>query len=67
MAMDNYWFNAIYSLTPTVVVGVIFAFVIRSIIKMDSSERKAWKKIEQEERARAEDRRTAKSNDGLKQ
>jgi hypothetical protein len=60
MNMDNYWFNAVYSLTPTIAVGVIFVFVMRSIIKLDSRERKAFKKIEEEERERAAQRRAAR-------
>lgn len=52
MNMDNYWFNAIYSLAPTVLVGLIFLVIMRSIIKADSQERKVKKRIEEEERAR---------------
>ena len=52
MGMDNFWFNAIYSLAPTVLVGAIFFIIMRSIIKADSHERKARAKVEVEERAR---------------
>ncbi|WP_440711680.1 hypothetical protein [Herbiconiux sp. YIM B11900] len=50
MGMDNYWFNAIFSVTPTILVGGIFVIIIRSIIKADTHERKARAKIEAEER-----------------
>ena len=49
-----FWTNAVYSLAPTVLVGLIFWFVMRSIIRSDRSERKAYAKIEAEERAKLE-------------
>lgn len=49
----EFWPNAILSLVPTVFVGLLFWFVVRAIIRMDSSERKAAAKIEAEERAKA--------------
>ncbi|RLP68539.1 hypothetical protein D9V29_13675 [Mycetocola manganoxydans] len=54
--MDNYWFNAIFSVVPTLVVGLFFWFVMRSIIRMDRTERKAYARIEAEERAKLEAR-----------
>ncbi|GHD51960.1 hypothetical protein [Mycetocola manganoxydans] len=56
MNMDNYWFNAIFSVVPTLVVGLFFWFVMRSIIRMDRTERKAYARIEAEERAKLEAR-----------
>lgn len=50
--MDEYWMNAIGSLIPTLLVGVIFWLVMRSIIRMDRTERKVYARIEAEERAR---------------
>lgn len=49
-----FWTNAVYSLAPTVLVGLIFWFVMRAIIRSDRSERKAYAKIEAEERAKLE-------------
>lgn len=46
------WNNAILTLTPTVLVGLIFWFVMRAIIRADRTERKVKSKIEAEERIR---------------
>lgn len=50
--MDDYWTAALWALTPTVVVLGIFIFVMRGILRIDRSERKAYAKIEAEERAK---------------
>ncbi|SDS09343.1 hypothetical protein [Microterricola viridarii] len=50
--MDNFWVNAVFSLVPTLLVGAIFWLVMRSIIRMDRTERKVYARIEAEERAR---------------
>jgi len=50
--MDSFWVNALYSLAPTVVVGLIFWLVMRSILHADRTERKVYARIEAEERAR---------------
>ncbi|PZF62087.1 hypothetical protein DEI92_00785 [Curtobacterium sp. MCBD17_034] len=42
----------IFSLTPTVVVGLVFWFVMRAIIRADRTERATYAKLEREERAR---------------
>jgi hypothetical protein len=44
----------IFALTPTVIVGAVFWFVMRAIIRADRTERSAYSKIEAEERARYE-------------
>ena len=44
--------NALWSITPTVLIGLIFWFVLRSIIRADRTERGVYAKIEAEERAR---------------
>ncbi len=44
----------IFALTPTVVVGLIFWFVMRAIMRADRTERSAYAKVEAEERARFE-------------
>jgi len=50
--IENYWLNALYSLAPTVLVGLIFWFVMWAIIRADRNERGAYAKIEAEERAK---------------
>lgn len=45
--------NAVWSLIPTVVIGLFFWLVLRSIIRADRNERRAYQRIEDEERAKA--------------
>ncbi|GGI43005.1 hypothetical protein GCM10010988_41880 [Cnuibacter physcomitrellae] len=52
MSMNDYWFNAVYSVTPTILVGLIFWFTMRAILKSDSRERKVYAKIKEQERAK---------------
>lgn len=49
--MDEYVSAVIWSLLPTLVVSVLFVFVLRGILRMDRTERRAYAKIEAEERA----------------
>lgn len=58
--LDNFWANAAYSLAPTVLVGLIFWFVMRAIIRADRTERKVYSEIEVQERAKFDAERTAK-------
>ncbi|PYY53157.1 hypothetical protein DEJ17_15260 [Curtobacterium sp. MCSS17_011] len=44
----------VFALTPTIVVGLIFWFVMRAIMRADRTERAAYAKVEAEERARFE-------------
>ena len=50
--IDNYWGAVIWSLAPTILLGVIFWVVMRSILRADRTERKVYAEIEAEERAR---------------
>ncbi|ANJ27958.1 hypothetical protein [Agromyces aureus] len=50
--MDEFWANAIWSLAPTVLIGLIFWFVMRAILRADRTERAAYAQIEAEERAK---------------
>ena len=50
--LENFWANAIYSLVPTILLGLVFWFVLRSIIRADRTERKVYAEIEAEERKR---------------
>lgn len=42
----------LWSLAPTVAIVVIFWWVMRSILRMDRTERRAYNRIEAEERAK---------------
>ena len=37
----EFWWNALYSLAPTVLIGLVFWFIMRAIIRSDRSEREA--------------------------
>lgn len=50
--MDEYWAAVVWSLLPTVVVLGLFVFVLRSILRMDRTERRVYGEIEAEERAK---------------
>ncbi|HEY9498017.1 MAG TPA: hypothetical protein VIQ78_03245 [Terrimesophilobacter sp.] len=52
--MQDFWANAIYSVVPTILVGLVFWLVMRSIIHADRTERKVYAEIEAEERAKAQ-------------
>ena len=49
--MDNWWVNALWSITPTVLIGIFFALVLRFILRADRTERRIYKEMEAEERA----------------
>jgi hypothetical protein len=48
----DYWVAALWTLLPTVVVSLIFFFVMRSVIRADRTERRVYAKLEAEERAK---------------
>ena len=50
--MDEFWTNAIWSVAPTVLIGLLFWFVMRAVIRADRTERDAYARIEAEERAK---------------
>lgn len=50
--IQDYWLNALYSLVPTILIGLIFWMVLRSIIRADRTERRVYARIEAEERER---------------
>ncbi|WP_343991741.1 hypothetical protein, partial [Leucobacter chromiireducens] len=52
-SMDSWWTNAVWSLTPTVLIGIFFWMVIRLILRADRTERRVYRQIEDEERAKA--------------
>jgi hypothetical protein len=49
---DSVWGNIVFSVTPTILVGLIFWFAMRAILRADRTERKVYARIEAEERAR---------------
>jgi flagellar biosynthesis/type III secretory pathway M-ring protein FliF/YscJ len=57
--MNEFWANAIWSLAPTVLIGLIFWFVMRAVIHADRNERRAYSRIEAEERAKLAEHRPA--------
>jgi flagellar biosynthesis/type III secretory pathway M-ring protein FliF/YscJ len=48
----EFWTNALYSVAPTILVGLVFWFIIRAILRADGNERAARARIEAEERAK---------------
>ena len=50
--IQDFWLNAIFSLVPTILIGLIFWFIMRSILRADRTERNILKKYEADERER---------------
>jgi hypothetical protein len=50
--ITDFWANAVFSVTPTIIIGLIFLFVMRAILRADRTERSELDKYEREERAR---------------
>jgi hypothetical protein len=48
----NAWQGVVWALAPTVLVGLIFWWAMSAIVRADRNERKAYAKIEAEERAK---------------
>jgi flagellar biosynthesis/type III secretory pathway M-ring protein FliF/YscJ len=48
----DFWGGIIWSLAPTIVIGLLFWFIMRSVVRSDRNERATYAKIEAEERAR---------------
>ncbi len=51
---ESFWGNAIFSVTPTILLGLLFWFAMRAIVRADRAERQTFTEIEAEERARFE-------------
>lgn len=45
--------DALWAITPTLLIGIFFAWVLRLVLRADRTERKVYQKIEAEERAKA--------------
>lgn len=50
--MEDYWVAVFWSLLPTVVVSLLFFYILRSILRADRNERRAYARIEAEQRAK---------------
>jgi len=50
--MENWWINAAWSITPTVLIGLLFALVLRLILRADRNERRIYREMEAKERER---------------
>ena len=50
--IENFWANALFSVTPTILIGLIVWFIMRAILSADRGERESYKKLEREERAK---------------
>jgi hypothetical protein len=46
------WSGIIWALAPTVLVLGLFFFILRAVVRSDRNERKAYAKVEAEERAK---------------
>jgi len=49
--MDYFW-SVVWAVAPTILVGLLFWFIMWSIIRIDRHERAALAKVEAQERAR---------------
>ncbi len=50
--MDETWTAMLWAILPTLVVSVVFFFILRNVIRMDRTERKAYSRIEAQEHAK---------------
>lgn len=50
--MDSYWVAVVWTLAPTITIAIVFWWILRSILRMDRSERRAYARVEAEERAK---------------
>jgi len=50
--IENFWGNALFSVVPTIILGVLFWLMLRAILRADRTERKVYAQIEAEERER---------------
>ncbi|MCD7101491.1 hypothetical protein [Pseudoclavibacter sp. 13-3] len=54
---------ALWAITPTALVGVLFWYTFRSVLRADRTERRVRKSVEQQEEARFAERYGALSDD----
>ena len=53
----NIFLDVLGSLIPPIFIGLLFWFIMRSIIRADSKERQVYAEIEAEERAKLESKK----------
>lgn len=51
---QEFWANAVFSIVPTLLIALIFWFILRAILRADRNERAAQARLEAEELARME-------------
>ncbi|WP_311477357.1 hypothetical protein [uncultured Gulosibacter sp.] len=59
--IENWWLNALWSVTPTIVIGALFGLIIYAALNADRKARVERSRVEQEERARFAAERAAKT------
>ncbi|MEN9706803.1 MAG: hypothetical protein RIS31_369 [Actinomycetota bacterium] len=57
--MEIFW-DVVGSLVPPVFIGLLFWFIMRSILRADSKEREVYAQIEAEERTKLETKKPSK-------
>jgi hypothetical protein len=50
--LEDFWANALFSVTPTILIGLVFWLILRAILRADRTERSVYAQIESEERAK---------------
>lgn len=60
--IENWWLNALWSVTPTIIIGILFGLIIYGALNADRKARQERANIEQEERARFVAERDAARN-----
>ena len=45
LPIENWWLNALWSVSPTILLGLVFWFIIRVIVRADRAERRAYAQI----------------------
>jgi len=50
--VDNYWVAVLWAILPTIVVSLTFYLIVRGVLRMDRTERKAYARVEAQERAK---------------
>lgn len=49
---EEFWANAVFSVVPTLLIALVFWFIMRAILRADRNERAAQAKLEAQELAR---------------
>lgn len=62
--IENWWLNALWSVTPTIVIGALFGLIIYAALNADRKARLERGKVEQEERAKFAAERAARAQHG---